>query len=272
MRGSARRLRAERVTAGELPSIAHVHETGPHGHQRSPGSTVEVRPNGQPLDDWLGDISDDDWSEHPPERADRRRPSPAYEELPSPEGDVRHDPAADPGARPVASAEAHRAVIERRRLVAGLVVVVVIALAAVSAVLLLRDGGQATVVPVPASTETTPAPGETRPSATTTAPDSSTTPPSSTESTGGTSAFALPEGTKLQRGEGDVEGVSDPALVEELQRALTKAGFDPGPADGTFGRRTEAAVIAFQEANGLSVDGRVGPETAAALNSAIAGG
>ena len=61
-------------------------------------------------------------------------------------------------------------------------------------------------------------------------------------------------------------------LIEELQEALTKAGYDPGPADGTFGRRTEAAVIAFQEANGLSVDGRVGPETASALNSAIAGG
>ena len=98
MRGSVRRLRAGRVTAGELPSIAHVHETRPLGHQRSPGSPVGVRPNGQPLDDdWLGDISDDDWSEHPPPRAER--PSPSYEELPSSEGDARHDPAADPGAR-----------------------------------------------------------------------------------------------------------------------------------------------------------------------------
>jgi peptidoglycan hydrolase-like protein with peptidoglycan-binding domain len=124
------------------------------------------------------------------------------------------------------------------------------------------------VVTVPASTETTPAPGETRPSAAPTAPDSSTTPPPTTPSTG--DAFTLPEGTKLQRVEGESEG--DPVLIEELQQALTKAGYDPGPADGTFGRRTEAAVIAFQEANGLSVDGRVGPETASALNSAIAGG
>ena len=267
MRGSVRRLLVERVTAGEPPSIASVHETRPLGHQRSPGSPVGVRPNGQPLDDdWLGDISDDDWSEHPPPRAER--PSPSYEELPSSEGDARHDLAADPGARVVASTEAHRAVIERRRLVAGLVAVVVIALAAVSAVLFLRDGGQATVVPVPASTETTPAPGETRPSAAPTASDSSPTSSSTTPST--SDAFTLPEGTKLQRVEGDGEG--DPVLIEELQQALTKAGYDPGPADGTFGRRTEAAVIAFQEANGLSVDGRVGPETASALNSAIAGG
>ena len=134
---------------------------------------------------------------------------------------------------------------------------------AVIAVLLLRDGDQAPVAPVAASTITTPAPGETRPSAT--APSPSTT-PSTTPTTDGASTFALPEGTKLQRGEGD------PALVEQLQQALTKAGYDPGPADGTFGRRTEAAVVAFQEANGLSVDGRVGPETASALDSAVAGG
>ena len=79
-------------------------------------------------------------------------------------------------------------------------------------------------------------------------------------------AFALPEGTKLQLGE------NDPAVVRELQRALSRAGFDPGSADGTFGPLTEAAVVAFQQANGLSVDGRVGPETAAALNSALESG
>ena len=131
-----------RVTAGERPSIAHVDETRPRGHQRSSGSTVEVRPNGQPLDDWLGDISDYDWSENATERAEHQRASPAYQELPSPEGDVGRHRAADPAARAVAAAEAHRAVIERRRLVAGLVVVGVLALAAVIAVLLLRGGGR----------------------------------------------------------------------------------------------------------------------------------
>ncbi len=253
------------MTAGERPSIAHVDETRPRGHQRSSGSTVEVRPNGQPLDDWLGDISDYDWSENATERAEHQRASPAYQELPSPEGDVGRHRAADPAARAVAAAEAHRAVIERRRLVAGLVVVVVLALAAVIAVLLLRGGGQGPVTPAPASTGTTTVPGESRPSAAPTAPSPSTTPPSTTPSTGDGSTFELPEGTKLQRGEGD------PALVEALQQALSRAGYDPGPADGTFGRLTEAAVVAFQEANGLSVDGRVGPETASALNSAVAG-
>ena len=51
--------------------------------------------------------------------------------------------------------------------------------------------------------------------------------------------------------------------------------------DGPPGARTVRSLagdthrlcgdVAFQEANGLAVDGRVGPETAAALNSALAG-
>lgn len=54
-------------------------------------------------------------------------------------------------------------------------------------------------------------------------------------------------------------------LVRVLQAALKAAGFDPGPADGDFGPRTDAAVRAFQGAKGLEVDGQVGPRTWAAL-------
>ncbi|MBF2000807.1 MAG: peptidoglycan-binding protein [Synechococcales cyanobacterium C42_A2020_086] len=39
------------------------------------------------------------------------------------------------------------------------------------------------------------------------------------------------------------------------------------PADGIFGFQTKAAVIAFQRACGLAVDGIVGPETLSALHS-----
>ncbi|MBV9300585.1 MAG: peptidoglycan-binding protein [Acidobacteriaceae bacterium] len=56
--------------------------------------------------------------------------------------------------------------------------------------------------------------------------------------------------------------------VEELQRALAAAGFDPDTADGSFGPETRKAVIAFQTKRGLIVDGLVGPQTAAALGLA----
>jgi peptidoglycan hydrolase-like protein with peptidoglycan-binding domain len=53
--------------------------------------------------------------------------------------------------------------------------------------------------------------------------------------------------------------------VAELQRKLTALGFDCGAADGVFGEKTEAALIAFQKAAKIGVDGIYGPQTAKAL-------
>lgn len=51
----------------------------------------------------------------------------------------------------------------------------------------------------------------------------------------------------------------------QIQRALASRGYDPGPLDGVRGRKTIAAINAFQRANGLAVDGLVGDRTAASL-------
>ena len=62
------------------------------------------------------------------------------------------------------------------------------------------------------------------------------------------------------------------AYVVELQRRLDRwisdvhpAGLTSLVADGSFGPRTDAAVRAFQQAHGLTVDGVVGPQTWQAL-------
>ena len=55
------------------------------------------------------------------------------------------------------------------------------------------------------------------------------------------------------------------SLVEQVQRLLADAGFNPGAIDGRFGPATEAALIAFQRSRGLLADGVAGPLTWAAL-------
>ncbi len=60
------------------------------------------------------------------------------------------------------------------------------------------------------------------------------------------------------------EGAVGPE-VATLQEQLKALGFDPGSVDGEFGPATEAAVISFQQSEGLLADGIVGPHTQAAL-------
>jgi DNA invertase Pin-like site-specific DNA recombinase/peptidoglycan hydrolase-like protein with peptidoglycan-binding domain len=53
--------------------------------------------------------------------------------------------------------------------------------------------------------------------------------------------------------------------VRVLQRTLRQLGWAPGRVDGLFGPRTEAAVLRFQAASGLAVDGAAGPQVWKAL-------
>ena len=231
----------------------------------------------EPEDDWLGEVSDYDWSENAAAHAEAGR--------------VRASPESDVAAvddtdweirRPATGADAHRAAVERRRLVAGLGIAGVLGVVIVVALLLLRGGPETPVsdevVTTPAST--TPAsttPASTTPSTTpetsagqtpteTPAEETPNTTPSTSTPAGG-SSFTLSEGTKLRVGD-----ENDPELVKQLQQTLVAAGYDPGDVDGTYGPTTEAAVTAFQQDNGLSADGVVGPDTASALNSAVASG
>jgi peptidoglycan hydrolase-like protein with peptidoglycan-binding domain len=53
---------------------------------------------------------------------------------------------------------------------------------------------------------------------------------------------------------------------------LAIKGFDPGEINGDYGPITQAAVADFQQAEGLVVDGAVGPETAEALGISLVEG
>jgi hypothetical protein len=58
---------------------------------------------------------------------------------------------------------------------------------------------------------------------------------------------------------------SSGAQVATLQRLLNSLGHNSGVVDGEFGPKTLAAVKSFQRAEGLGVDGVVGPKTWTAL-------
>ncbi len=71
---------------------------------------------------------------------------------------------------------------------------------------------------------------------------------------------ALRAPVPLARGAG-TDRAGGSGRVRALQRQLHAVGVGPGPVDGRFGARTEAAVRRFQHARGLAVDGIVGPHT-----------
>lgn len=49
--------------------------------------------------------------------------------------------------------------------------------------------------------------------------------------------------------------------IKQIQIALANAGYDPGSVDGKMGKQTKEAIKAFQSANNLPADGKVGTKT-----------
>ena len=90
--------------------------------------------------------------------------------------------------------------------------------------------------------------------------------------------------TEMQKALGvNADGVFGPAteaalkgkgkdVVVQIQTELSKYGYYSGPIDGDYGPGTKEAVKKLQTDLGLAADGRVGAETVAAFNAAVADG
>ena len=59
--------------------------------------------------------------------------------------------------------------------------------------------------------------------------------------------------------------------VSQVQRKLKQWGYYSGAVDGVFGQATYDAVVRFQRKNGLTADGVVGTQTAAAMGLSLTG-
>jgi peptidoglycan hydrolase-like protein with peptidoglycan-binding domain len=62
------------------------------------------------------------------------------------------------------------------------------------------------------------------------------------------------------------------SIVTQVQTVLAEYGYYDGEIDGSYGEETQAAVEELQEDLGVTVDGRIGPETVNAFNEAVADG
>ena len=122
------------------------------------------------------------------------------------------------------------------------------------------DWGNPTAIPtssVIVFDNNTPAPGESPTIAVVTENPATPTP---------TTAPVTPTPTppSLQR------GFTGSDAVRAVQKRLKELGYYKGAADGDFGPATEEAVKAFQRANGLTADGKVGQKTLAKMNAKTA--
>ena len=199
-------------------------------------------------DDWLSDEGEVSWD-------DARRPSGtggAAIVRPEDSGDAV---APHPGEPAVTRADAQRRAVVQRRRAIGLVALVGLALVGVGVGLtVIRDDAPSTQTTASVASPSPPPPSPPTPPATTGTTPEETAPPLAVE---------LPADGRLARGDRGDE-------VEALQTALAALELYQAEVDGVYGAGTQEAVQAFQEANDLTADGIVGPDTVEALNAALA--
>ncbi|MCP4435853.1 MAG: peptidoglycan-binding protein [Actinomycetia bacterium] len=73
-------------------------------------------------------------------------------------------------------------------------------------------------------------------------------------------------------GSGGGESAQTKKYNEEIQQELKDVGCYTGADDGIVGPETDAAIVAFQKAEGLTPDGEVGSKTQEALTKAVDAG
>ncbi len=83
----------------------------------------------------------------------------------------------------------------------------------------------------------------------------------SEEKAGGSQARQVKKASK-KRVIGEVKSRPN---AKQIQIALANAGYNPGAIDGHTGKQTRDAIRAFQRANNLAADGKVGKQTWALL-------
>lgn len=57
--------------------------------------------------------------------------------------------------------------------------------------------------------------------------------------------------------------------IRWVQKSLKQLGYDPGAVDGAMGRRTAAAIKSYEEANGMTVTGKMSKALVASLRQQV---
>jgi peptidoglycan hydrolase-like protein with peptidoglycan-binding domain len=60
--------------------------------------------------------------------------------------------------------------------------------------------------------------------------------------------------------------------VRSVQEGLARLGYEPGPADGTLGRKTRDAIRLYERDRNLKETGTITPELMEELESVLGGG